>query len=133
MLSPPEIAPLIAYRDFSRQVPGSVNALWTGCLVVDMPGDYEFRVRSFDGVRLTVDDHALIEDSHRGELGESNARIELEKGRHPVRLEALFTDGPRWLEWYWQPPGGRWELVPPQVLVTPTNGCQMRNPETPVQ
>jgi 4-amino-4-deoxy-L-arabinose transferase-like glycosyltransferase len=119
-----EIAPLIAYRDFTRELAGSVQAVWTGCLATDKPGEYEFRVRSFDGAHLMVDGQLLIDDDHHKTLGEGVARANLGAGGHPVRLEALFTDGPRWLEWYWRPPGSgsEWALVPPEVLA-PDPSC----------
>jgi len=117
-----EVAPLVAYRDLARELTGPVYATWTGCLAVHAGGEYEFRTRSFDGARLMLDEQFLIRDSRRGTLGEGVARIALGVGRHPVRLEATFTDGPRWLEWYWRPPGQEWALVPPQVL-TPGAAC----------
>ncbi len=121
-----EIAPLIAYRDFTRELAGPVQATWTGCLAADTPGRYAFRVRSFDGARLIVDGQLLIEDNHRRALREEVAYLDLGVGGHPVRLEALFTDGPRWLEWYWQPPdsGSEWALVPPEVLRPDPNCVQ---------
>jgi hypothetical protein len=121
-----EIAPIIAYRDFTRELAGPVQATWTGCLEADTPGRYAFRVRSFDGARLIVDGQLLIEDNHRRALGEEVAYLDLGVGGHPVRLEALFTDGPRWLEWYWQPSdsGSEWTLVPPEVLRPDPNCVQ---------
>lgn len=111
-----EVAPLIAYRDFVRELVGPVHATWNGCLITDRPGEYEFRLRSFDGARLTLDGQTLIQDDHRGALGEEVARASLDAGRYSIQLEALFSDGPRWLEWYWRLPGGGWALVPPEVL-----------------
>jgi hypothetical protein len=123
-----EIVPLIAYRNFTRELAGPIQATWTGCLAMDNPGGYEFRIRSFDGARLIVDSQLLIEDSQRGALGEGVAYVNLEAGGHPVRLEALFTDGPRWLEWYWRPSdsGSEWTLVAPEVLRPDPNCVQSR-------
>jgi 4-amino-4-deoxy-L-arabinose transferase-like glycosyltransferase len=119
-----EITPLIAYRDFTRKLAGSVQAVWTGCLATDKLGEYEFRVRSFDRARLMLDGQLLIDDDHHKTLGEGVAHVVLGAGGHSVRLETLFTDGPRWLEWYWRPlgSGSEWALVPPEVLV-PDPSC----------
>ena len=117
-----KIAPFIAYRDFDRELAGVVQAAWSGCLAAPSAGEYEFLVRSFDGARLTLDDQPLIQDEHRAALGEQVARVQLGAGGHAVQLEGLFTDGPRWLEWYWRRPGEEWALVPPQVL-WPGAGC----------
>jgi hypothetical protein len=111
-----KIAPFIAYRDFDRELAGVVQAAWSGCLAAPAAGEYEFLLRSFDGARLVLDNQPLIEDEHRAALGEQVARVQLGAGGHAVQLEALFTDGPRWLEWYWRRPGEDWALVPPQVL-----------------
>jgi hypothetical protein len=121
-----EIAPLIAYRDFTRELAGPIRATWTGCLAVDNPGGYEFRIRSFDGARLIVDGQLLIDDDHHKTLGEGVVRVVLGAGGHSVRLETLFTDGPRWLEWYWRPlgSGSEWALVPPEVLRPDPNCVQ---------
>lgn len=60
---------------------------WTGFLIVDRDGRYEFAVTSDDGSALLIDDRVVV--SNGGQHGPQQARgsIELTAGLHPIRLQ----------------------------------------------
>ncbi|MEL6841970.1 MAG: PA14 domain-containing protein, partial [Bacteroidota bacterium] len=88
-----------------------------GIITVDKTTKYDFRLRSDDGSRLTIDGKVVID--HDGLHGASpvDGEIELKKGPHEVLIEYFENSGGRALVWQWLPHGADFfELVPAEIL-----------------
>ena len=113
-----------------------------GELAIDTPGTYTFWLLSDDGSKLYINDNLVINNdgihgvtSSRGrkdlsentdvswsinrhsiEMGKRGS-IKLAVGTHPFEIE--YFQGPRYeiaLQWFYQPPDGRRQIVPPDVI-----------------
>ena len=99
---------------------------WSGSVVVDETGEYEFVVRSENGVRLWVnaadreDDGAVINEwvSSGAEPREHRTSIYLLGGRaYPVKLETFrFKDKTASIALRWRPPHGIMRTIPTSRL-----------------
>jgi len=99
-------------------VPFSVR--FVGALRIGTPGVYSFRVAADDGARLIVDGKTIGEGLVPYEANGFAASVNLTPGDHPIELDYFQTGGSSGLDFYWQPPGGTPEIVPPAVLIPET-------------
>ncbi len=103
---------------------------WSGSVIADESGDYEFVVKTANGIRLWVndDDKPLIDGSVSSFKGvEHTATLRLIGGRaYPLRLEFFKTsrDPLANVTLLWQPPHGARQVIPARNLAperaTPT-------------
>jgi len=106
--------------------PNKINAeefsvRWQGSVLAPETGDYEFIVKTPNGVRLWVndDDRALVDASvASGDVNEHSGRLSLLEGRtYPIRLEFFKSkDKTTSIALLWQPPRGVRKLLPPRDL-----------------
>ena len=95
---------------------------WTGSVVADESGDYEFIVNTANGIRLWVndDDKPLIDGSVSSFKGlEHTATLKLIGGRaYPLRLEFFKTsrDPLANVTLSWRPPHGARQVIPARNL-----------------
>ena len=95
---------------------------WTGSVIADESGDYEFVVKTANGIRLWVndDDKPLIDGSVSSFKGvEHTATLRLIGGRaYPLRLEFFKTsrDPLANVTLLWQPPHGARQVIPARNL-----------------
>ena len=59
---------------------------WTGAIVIDEPGSYQFSTLSDDGSELEVDDRIVVDNGGRHGPQEASGRLTLAAGIHPIRL-----------------------------------------------
>jgi len=59
---------------------------WTGSIVIDEPGAYQFSTLSDDGSELEVDDRIVVQNGGLHGPQEASGRITLAAGIHPIRL-----------------------------------------------
>jgi hypothetical protein len=59
---------------------------WTGAIVIDEPGAYQFSTLSDDGSELEVDDRIVVQNGGLHGPQEASGRITLAAGIHPIRL-----------------------------------------------
>ena len=116
-----------------------------GKLVVETPGTYTFWLLSDDGSMLYINDnlvinndgiHGVTPNKGKKDLSENTqvswefsrrsiymgkrGSIELAAGTHP--FEVQYFQGPRYsiaLQWFYQPPNGFRQIVPPDVIYHP--------------
>jgi hypothetical protein len=90
---------------------------WSGRVLPPTSGLWTFHVVSDDGVRLFVEDRALIDRWKEQGKTESTAPVELQAGR-PVslRLEYFNRTGPGSAHLLWSGPGTPRQPVPPDAL-----------------
>src|SRR5687768_6755146 len=120
--------------DFGEESPGTerfrlgldeFSIKWTGAILVDETGDYEFRIKSQNGARLYVnDDKKPLLDawvSSGPEVREHKETIRLLGGRaYPFRVEFFkFKEKSASIVVEWKPPHKTWETIPVRH-VTPT-------------
>jgi cytochrome c553 len=95
---------------------------WTGSVIADESGDYEFVVKTANGIRLWVndDDKPLIDGSVSSFKGlEHTATLKLIGGRaYPLRLEFFKTsrDPLANVTLSWRPPHGARQVIPARNL-----------------
>jgi mono/diheme cytochrome c family protein len=112
--------------------PAEFSIRWQGSLIVEETGDYEFVVKSQNGVRLWVNDvdKTLIDEwvSSGAEPREHTATIRLLGGRaYPIRLDTFkYKEKSASVVLRWRPPHKALETIPARHL-TPS-----RVPETMV-
>lgn len=88
-----------------------------GIIEIAKTTKYDFRLRSDDGSRLTIDGKVIID--HDGLHGPTpiDGEVELSKGKHEVLIEYFENSGGRALVWQWLPHGEDFfELVPADIL-----------------
>ena len=96
---------------------------WRGSLVAEETGDYEFVVKSPNGVRLWVNDNKepLVDGwVASGQVSEHKATTRLIGGRaYPLRLNLFkFKEKSGSVLLQWKPPRGSEETIPPRSLLT---------------
>lgn len=136
------IDPVIEF-DFDRSGPergmaGDAFAIiWNGSITTPTTGDYEFRIRTENGVRLYLNgddrgrDGKLRDDSDgnrqtafidgwvsSGSVRDRTGKIFLLGGRtYPLRLEFFkYLDATASVELQWRPPHGVWSVIEPAYL-----------------
>jgi beta-glucosidase len=81
------------------------SARWTGELVVPATGDYRLGVNADNGVRLFVDDKAIVDDWNRDGERTLTTPVHLEAGRaYKIRMEYFHTDYESAAQLVWEPP-----------------------------
>ena len=105
---------------------------WSGAIIAEEEGDYEFRIKTQNGARLFVNDNstALIDAwvSSGPEVREHKETIHLLGGRaYPFKVDYFkFKEKAASIVVEWKPPHKAWEVIPERCL-TPD-----RVPETMV-
>lgn len=97
------------------------SVTWQGGIAATESGEYEFRIRSLNGVRLWVNDsiEPLIDATVRsGEDQEHTAQRHLLGGRiYPVRIELKKGKAESAnIQFAWRPPHQVWEVIPHRAL-----------------
>ncbi len=113
------------FDDQSTNAPVKTNEFsmnWRGSILADESGDYEFIVKTPNGMRLWVndDDKPLIDASvASGNLTEHKATLRLIGGRaYPLRLECNKApkDKRSSIALLWKPPHGAEQIIPARNL-----------------
>jgi len=104
--------------DWSKTTPypAPFSVEWTGHIIVDRPGFYEFALVADDGALLEVDGNVVVDASH-SLLQEKNQTISLSTGLHSIRVRyfnQLFGGSVRL---WWTLLGRPRQIVPNEVLV----------------
>lgn len=88
-----------------------------GLLQIDIPGEYEFIIRSNDGTKLFIDNKLVINhDGPHGADVEKSGKTRLETGKHPIKLDYFQAGGGLFLQLEYSGPGVQRQVIPPQVL-----------------
>lgn len=94
---------------------------WTGFISPDVAGDYEFRLYSDDGMRLSFEGTQIIDDwsLHSPRFSSSSAVQTLtDSDTYEVQVEHFEHTGRAYAQLYWRRDGGAWELVPSTNMTT---------------
>lgn len=95
----------------------SVTIRWTGRIKAPKPGTYIFITRSDDGARLWIDDKLVIDDWNVHAAENFEAKVNLRKGDHKIKVEYFEAEGFASMQLYWQIPGKeRWKVISSSYL-----------------
>ena len=89
-------------------------------LEINMPGVYVFELYSDDGSQLYIDGSLVVDNDGVHPAISRRGRIKLGTGIHAVEIH--YFQGPRQaiaLQWFYQPPNGSRQIVPPDVIYHP--------------
>ena len=89
-------------------------------LEINMPGVYVFELYSDDGSQLYIDGSLVVNNDGIHPAISRQGRIRLGTGIHAVEIH--YFQGPRQaiaLQWFYQPPNGSRQIVPPDVIHHP--------------
>ena len=89
-------------------------------LEINMPGVYVFELYSDDGSQLYIDGSLVVDNDGIHPAISRRGRIKLRTGIHPIEIH--YFQGPRHaiaLQWFYQPPNGSRQIVPPDVIYHP--------------
>ncbi len=83
-----------------------------GVLLVETPGRYTFFTASDDGSRLYLGDRLVVDNDGDHGVIEKSGSIELEAGRHPIRVEYFEAGGGEELSVFYRGPGIEKRVIP---------------------
>jgi hypothetical protein len=89
---------------------------WTGKVRIAKDGKYTFFLESDDGSRLFVDDKQIIDNGGKHAMEEVSGEVNLKAGDHALKIDYFEADLDAGCKFFWQPPGGRKEITPENVL-----------------
>lgn len=102
----------------ARSRDDNVGILFEGFLEVPTAGTYTFMVESDSGANLYLHDAHVIDDDFNHNGGERSASINLEAGKHPIRVHYRHGVGvDHVLDVSWEGPGLTQELIPSSALL----------------
>ena len=89
-------------------------------LEINIPGMYIFELSSDDGSQLYINGSLVVNNDGVHPVINRQGRVRLGTGIH--RVEIHYFQGPRHaiaLQWFYQPPNGSRQIVPPEVIYHP--------------
>jgi hypothetical protein len=103
--------------DWSTTVPfpGPFSVDWTGNILIQQPGDYQFGLISDDGSLLEIDGR-LVVDATSVLLQKQSGQITLSPGLHPIHVRYFNSILGGSVRLFWTPPGSQEQIVPTAVL-----------------
>ena len=120
-----EASVMIAHDAATSPAPGIRGILysvrWTAQLTIVNGGEHTFFAKADDGVRVYVDDKAVIDDWAAHAATESSGKVALTAGEHHLRVEYFQLRGTASLALEWQPPGGVRGALPTEALAPLTS------------
>ncbi len=88
-----------------------------GYINIPQDGRYTFFLNSNDGSKLFIDNRTVVNSDGLHPTMELFNTIPLKKGMHPIRVQYFQNGGVLDLEFKWEGPGFKKQLVPKSVLV----------------
>jgi len=91
---------------------------WTGKINIPKDGRHAFFLESDDGSRLFIDGKQIIDNGGQHHMTEKSGEVELNAGKHSIKIEFFENEVDAGCIFSWQPPGATKEIVPAKVLST---------------
>ena len=91
-----------------------------GKLAIETPGKYTFALNSDDGAKLYINRNLVVDNDGIHPLRFRRGTRKLTAGMHNIEIH--YFQGPRYqiaLQWFYQPPKGREQIVPPEMIYLP--------------
>jgi hypothetical protein len=96
---------------------------WEGQILILESGKYVFALQSIDESALYIDGAEVVASRERDEYDQ--AGLDLEAGKHDLRLRYAARTHHMHVDLYWTRPGGTREIIPPEVLLPPVGSWQL--------
>jgi len=94
----------------------AVGVVFEGYLDIAYAGTYEFWLASDDGSKLYIGDKTVVDNDGDHGVITATGNINLEPGRHPIRVEYFNGGGGSWLGAWFAGPGIPRQFVDPNLL-----------------
>jgi hypothetical protein len=117
----------VPVREFSAGFPGVPGGLvewfgirFSGKLIVQTAGSYDFTIGSDDGSKLYINDSLVVENDGTHAYFEKSGKIQLPAGEHKIRVD--YFQGPRFniaMRLFWTAPGGSKQIIPAASIKLP--------------
>ena len=91
-----------------------------GKLAIETPGKYTFALNSDDGAKLYINRNLIVNNDGIHPPQYRRGSRKLTAGMHTIEIH--YFQGPRYqiaLQWLYQPPKGREQIVPPEIIYLP--------------
>lgn len=93
--------------------------MYEALLEINEPGKYTFYTYSDDGSRLWIENKEVVDnDGDHGAI-EKSGKIELEAGRHSIKVLYFNGGGGGWLDVFYKGPGVSKQIIPADKLFLP--------------
>jgi hypothetical protein len=99
----------------SPPYPAPFSADWTGNVLIEQPGNYQFALISDDGSLLEIDGRVVV-DATTVLLQKQTGAIELPSGPHSIHVKYFNTLFGGSVRLFWTPPARPEQIVPAEVL-----------------
>lgn len=98
-------------------LPRPYTVEWSGKIAIPQSGLYQFGLESIDEATLWIGEQEVTASTRPNEL--ATGGIELATGLHDIRVRYTDRTDHTHINLYWTPPGGRFQIVPAEVLFPP--------------
>lgn len=94
----------------------SVAVVFEGYLTLTTAGSYSFALASDDGSKLYIDGKQVVDNDGDHGVITANGNIDLQPGKHAIRVEWFNGGGGSWLGAYFEGPGIPRQFIDPNLL-----------------
>ncbi len=94
----------------------SVAVVFEGYLTLATAGSYSFALASDDGSKLYIDGKQVVDNDGDHGVITANGSVDLQPGRHAIRVEWFNGGGGSWLGAYFEGPGIPRQFIDPNLL-----------------
>ena len=93
-----------------------IGAQFTGSLIIQQAGTYQFSINSDEGSDLRIDGQLVVNNDGTHTPQEVTGSIFLSVGSHPIKIRYFEAYGGEALDVRWTPPGGSKQPIPPHLV-----------------
>lgn len=94
----------------------NIALVFTGYIQITTPGNYSFALSSDDGSKLYIDQKQVVDNDGAHGVITANGSIDLQPGKHAIRVEWFNGGGGAWLGAYFEGPGIPRQFIDPNLL-----------------
>nr|WP_214460567.1 alkaline phosphatase family protein [Flavihumibacter fluvii] len=103
-------------KSLVRNADANFGLVFSGYLEIDQPGKYTFYLQSDDGSNLYIDNKEVVNNDGSHGVIEAGGAVQLEKGKHAIRVEYFNGFGGFWLDAFYQGPELSRQIIPVNKL-----------------
>jgi hypothetical protein len=111
------IDPMLSLYFHVIPLPRPYTVEWSGKIAIPADGFYSFGLESIDESQLWIDEQPVVAATEHNVYAEG--MVELAAGLHDIRIRYADRTDHSHINFYWTPPGGSRQVVPPEVLFPP--------------
>jgi len=106
----------ISIDDLQLPRDNDIGVVFEGYLDIAATGTYRFSLASDDGSKLYIGDRTVVDNDGQHGVITASGSIDLEPGRHPIRVEYFNAGGGSWLGAWFEGPGIPRQFIDPNLL-----------------